>query len=210
MFPHHEESKLRDRLLSRGFELAVLSFLDDDAAVSSVPVKNLHLDTLLMMHAAEMIDSNRDTYLTVSRAGLWQRAICFYKASKNCPQKLKQNLVVTLENEDGMDAGAIRGFFFEHLMKEVNERLFEGDSFRRVPKKDSELCSYFELAGLMVAHSVLQGGPSVDCICPAVYTTIMSGALEEAVEELSVHDIPLNAGTADLIAFIHEVSCSES
>lgn len=84
------------------------------------------------------------------------------------------------------------------------------DSFRRVPKKDSELCSYFELAGLMVAHSVLQGGPSVDCICPAVYTIIMSGALEEAVEKLSVHNIPLNAGTADLIAFIHEVSCSES
>lgn len=32
--------------------------------------------------------------------------------------------------------------------------------------------------------------------------------LEEAVEELNVKDIPLNAGTADLITFIHEVSCS--
>ena len=60
MFPDHEEGKLRDRLLSRGFELAVLSILDENEATeSSVPVKEVHLDTLLMMHASEVIDSSR-------------------------------------------------------------------------------------------------------------------------------------------------------
>ena len=106
--------------------------------------------------------------------------------------------MVTLKDEDGMDAGAICGFFFEQSIKEINARFFEGDPFLRVSKKDCELCCYFELAGRMVTHSVLQGGPSLDCICLAVYTTIMSGVIEDVVEELNLDDIPLNVETTDL------------
>ena len=92
-------------------------------------------------------------------------------------------------------------------MKEINDRLFEGSIFRRVPKKDSELDCYFELAGRMVAHSVPQSGPSLNCLCPAVVATLLSGGgIENAIEEIMVEDIPLNAGTAELIAFIHEVN----
>ena len=58
--------------------MAVLSLLDSPKA----PVKDISLDTLLVMHAAEVIDANRDTYLTVNRTDLWQRATCFYKADE--------------------------------------------------------------------------------------------------------------------------------
>ena len=76
-----------------------------------------------------------------------------------------------------------------------------------MPKKDRELDCYFELAGQMVADSVLQGGPSLDCLCPAVVAMLLSGeGIEIAIEEIMVKDIPLNAITAELIAFIHEVS----
>ena len=52
----------------------------------------------------------------------------------------------------------------------------------------------------MVAHSVLQGGPSLDCLCPAVVATILSvGGIKDAIEEMIVEDIPLNAGTADCV-----------
>ena len=75
------------------------------------------------------------------------------------------NLVV---NDDGSDAGAICVFFFKQLTKEIYERMFEGDRFRRVPKKDSDLCCYFELAGRMVTLFVLQGGQSIDYLSPAI------------------------------------------
>ena len=202
MFPNHDENEVKEQLLRKGFELAVLSLLDSPKA----PVKDISLDTLLVMHAAEVIDANRDTYLTVNRTDLWQRATCFYKASKSSPQKLTRNFIVTFEKEEGIDAGALRGSYFEELIQEVNKRLFEGDPFRRVPKKDSELECYFELAGRMIVHSILQGGPTLNCICPAVYISIMLGSIDNAVQEMIIEDIPLNAGTCGLVDFIHEVS----
>ena len=59
------------------------------------------------------IDANRDVFLTLNHQELWQRATCFYKATKNSPEKLGRNLVVVLEEEEGIDAGALRGYFFE-------------------------------------------------------------------------------------------------
>ena len=146
MFPHHAVDDLRDHLLNKGFESAVTSLLDNEEVIaSSEPTKDAHLDTLLMMHAGKVIDPARDTYLTITRSDLWQRATCFYKTSKNCPHKLTRNLVVTIDNEEGIDAGAIWVFFIEKLMKEIDNRLFEGEASRRVPKKDSDLCTYLNL-----------------------------------------------------------------
>ena len=80
-------------------------------------------------------------------------------------------------------------------------------SFRVAFFEECRRTVYFELAGRVIAHSVLQGGPSLDCLCPAVVATVLScGELENAIEEIMVEDIPLNAGTAELIDFIHEVS----
>ena len=45
------------------------------------------------------------------------------------------NLVVEFVGEEGVDAGAIRGDFFEQLMVEIDNQLFEGDHFRRILKK---------------------------------------------------------------------------
>ena len=171
MFPNYEERDLQERLENKGFELALQSLLDSNE-LNTLSVTDVSLDTLLMMHSDEMIDANKDVFLTLNHQELWQRATCFYKATKNSPEKLGRNLVVVLEEEEGIDAGALRGYFFEQL-KEINECLLEGSIFRRVPK-DSELLCYFELAGRMIAHSVLQGGPSLDCLCPAVVATLLS------------------------------------
>ena len=80
MFPHHAVDDLRDHLLNKGFESAVTSLLDNEEVMaSSEPTKDVHLDTLLMMHAGKVIDPARDTYLTIISSDLWQRATCFYK-----------------------------------------------------------------------------------------------------------------------------------
>jgi hypothetical protein len=89
----------------------------------------------------------------------------------------------------------------------VDERLFEGNNFRRLPKKDGGMEQLFEIGGMMVAHSVVQGGPSLSCINPAIYHYMMTDNVEQSIMTypLQVGDIPLNAGTADLIELIQQV-----
>lgn len=91
-------------------------------------------------------------------------------------------------------------------MRELNNRLFEGEPTRRVPKRDSNIDKNFVAAGIMIGHSIMQGGPSFSCLCPAVYNFVLFGDKDLALEELpSVDDIPKNAATAGLINIIHEV-----
>jgi hypothetical protein len=39
--------------------------------------------------------------------------------------KLHRNLVITFENEEGVDAGAIKAEFFNSLIEEMDRRFFE-------------------------------------------------------------------------------------
>ena len=105
MFPNYDEKDIQEQLEVKGFDLALQSLLDSSELNTSC-VTNVSLDTLLMIHSEEMIDGSRDTFLTLNRQELWQRATCFYKATKNPPEKLGRNLVVVLE-EEGIDAGAL-------------------------------------------------------------------------------------------------------
>lgn len=57
---------------------------------------------------------------------------------------------------------------------------------------------------MMIGHSIIQGGPSFPCLCPAVSSLPVFGDKEKALEELpSVNDIPRNA---TIISLIEEVS----
>ena len=105
-----------------------------------------------------------------------------------------------------MDAGAIRGDFLEKMMTHVDRNLFEGNPCRRLLLKDRELEPMFEIAGMMQGHSVLQGGPSLSNLNPSVYVYLVTDSIEQSLTKpLQVEDIPLNAGTNDLIQLIHKV-----
>ena len=80
-----------------------------------------------------------------------------------------------------VDAGAIRGDFLEKMMAHLDRNLFEGNSCRRLPLKDRELEQVFEIAGMMQAHSVLQGGPSLSNLNPAVYAYLMTDSIEQSL-----------------------------
>ena len=86
----------------------------------------------------------------------------------------------------------------------------EGNSYCRVPKKDIGLESLFELAGIMMVHSVVHGSPSFSRMCPLVHAFLMNGRIDEAVQasisNVSVADIPHNAGTDTVINLINMVS----
>ncbi len=106
--------------------------------------------------------------------------------------------------EVGVDSGALRKEFFEAVIIEANKRMFEGESDRRVPKKDWGLELMFEMCGMMVGHSILQEGPGLPCLSVCVYDYMVHGEVDQCypVKE----DIPLNISSHELITFIEEVS----
>ena len=55
----------------------------------------------------------------------------FYKTAKVKEKRLRGRLCIEYADNDGVDAGALRGDFLEKLMIAVDEKLFEGNSVRR-------------------------------------------------------------------------------
>ena len=89
----------------------------------------------------------------------------------------------------------------------MNELLFEGHENSRLPKKDSNLQRLFECAGVIIGHSVLQGGPAFPCLCPAAFSYLLYLDKEKALQELpTADDISRNAATMGLLDLITNVS----
>ena len=84
---------------------------------------------------------------------------------------MKRPLAVNFVNsgELGSHAGALKKEFFEDVLREVNNQLFEGKDGRRVPKKDVGLEILFEVAGVLLGHSILQGGPAFPCLSAPIF-----------------------------------------
>ena len=74
-----------------------------------------------------------------------------------------------------------------------------------MPKKDVSLELLFEVAGMVVAHSILQEGPGIPCLSPAVFDYLTHGDVKHCYP--TKDDIPLNISTHELITLIEEV-CS--
>lgn len=118
----------------------------------------------------------------------------------------EKNLCIEFEGEEGIDAGALKAEFLGTVMKSLNEELFEGDCFRRLPKCDWGNLQTMEVAGMIVAHSIPQGGPGLSCLSPVAYSYILTGRCDSLEEVPFLKDIPVTAGTIDLINFIQKVS----
>ena len=65
--------------------------------------------------------------LEIDRDALWSDAIKFYKKALNSPSKLCKDLSVTFKDEDGLDGGALKVEFFNLVLKEMKNRLFQRD-----------------------------------------------------------------------------------
>ncbi len=144
--------------------------------------------------------------MRVNRSQLWQKAQTFYKAAQHDLTILKRKIAITFENEPGVDCGAIKSEFFTLLLCDVNERLFEGIPTRRVPRRDFSLQEDFEVAGMAIAHSIMQGGPSFSCLSPALYPLVLEEDCGIWPDYLPTNeDIPHNAATASLLEFIAKV-----
>ena len=107
------------------------------------------------------------------------RAVSFVRLQKVDKKRLRWNLVVEYEIEEGIDAGtAIKGDFFHEFSNQIDQHLFERSAYRRVPKKDIGLDTLFEI---MMVHSVVHGRP-FSRICPLVHALLMNRRINEAVQ----------------------------
>ena len=168
------------------------------------------LGALLQTHADKTINRSAEYTLSVNRAtsdNFWLSLIAFYKSAKVKPEKLRKQLVIQFSEtgEIGADSGALRKEFFEDVLKEVNNRLFEGNKVSRVPKKDCNLEYELEVAGCLLAHSVLQGAPGIPVLSEAVYSYLVSGDPASMECYPSKDDVPLNIATHSLFTFIEKV-----
>lgn len=164
---------------------------------------------LISSHAYRILDQSSEFIVNINRSSpeaFWMAVVAFYKGARGNLSKLKQSLVVNFVNtgECGADCGALRKEFIEDALQDVNERLFEGEGESRIPMKDASLELQLEVAGMLIAHSLLQGGPGMPCLSPAVFQYLVHGDVSLCYP--AAEEIPLNIATHDLITFIDKVS----
>ncbi len=143
---------------------------------------------------------DEDEFLVVDRESFWIDVIRFYKKAIGKPELLKRELSVSFKNEDGLDGGAMKIEFFALALQEVKNRLLEGSESNLIPIKDATKGLLFQLAGMIISHSISQQASiGFPVVSPYVYA-YMVGAGEDEIAPLIMNKncIPLDASTSVL------------
>lgn len=221
MFPNVPHTRLEEVISLNGVDDSINVLLEETPTdvqqetissgvtpALSLPA-NSSLQTILSVHTSHLMEDTDDLFLKIHKAELWPKALSFYKEIKTDVSKLHRSINIEFIDEEGSDAGALKITFFEMLLRDIDTELFEGNTNRRVPKKDWGLDGVMEIAGIMVGHSILCGGPGFNCLHPAHYYMMHTGITSsEALppERLpTVEDIPQSPRYCDLLDLNHQV-----
>ena len=189
-----------------------LSCTDDNEVPSLSTAENgsgenkdeLTIQKVLKSHAERIIDSYNDEKLQVERDDIWRSCLAFYKMGLKDDGRLKKNLFVEFigSGEHGIDCGALKLEFFNLCMKEVRLRLFEGDPSKLIPRRGiGSKGIQFDIAGALIAHSVLQGGPGFPYLAEWFAEQLLEDAPSHTVCLFSKDDIPKNSMTEKTFGF---------
>ena len=179
---------------------AVVSSEGEAQQVSDIA--DTSIKDIISFYAERVIDNIQQMKLVIRREEIWRGALGFYKVSLKEPSCLAKTLFVDFEGEEGIDAGALQLEFFEQVVKEVRQRLFEGDE-HLIPRRSigSKGCQ-FQVAGTVIAHSALQGGPAFPFLAPWVFEYRIHGEIDKMFAMMRLSDITISANTNDLLEFI--------
>ena len=143
--------------------------------------------------------SSEDEHLAIDRESLWMDVMKFYKKCIGKPDILRRELSVSFKHEDGLDGGAMKVEFFALVLQEVKNRLFEGKKPNLIPIKDATKGLLFQLAGMIISHSVNQEASiGLPVLAPYLYAYIVGIPEEEIAFLVRKEFIPLDASTAML------------
>ncbi len=134
--------------------------------------------------------SDEDLTWSVKRDEIWRCALTFYKNAQVNPQRLKKNLIIEFDGEQGVDGGALKREFFSLLFKEIDWRMFEGSKDHKIPRKGCDNIGLFKLAGAMLCHAVMQNCPNLLQFPAWLFDLLVSGDPGIVSETISIQDIP--------------------
>ena len=218
LIPDENDSSSSDELLKNYIETVETPSLDVNGIIDAYRQSNL-LDTVEV--------------LTISREHLWREGLLFYKASLGDKEKLFKKLSLQLIGEEGLDGGALTNKFFTLLFNEIKSQLFEpanSKSWLFVPKRTDGNLQIFKIVGIIVANTILQGGPlfnhfpswivdimvndlSGDILVDQIPDTVATGCLLNLIGSLEAckndEDIQLLFTNADGPAFEQLISSSD-
>ncbi len=140
------------------------------------------------------MDDNESYTLCIDREELCRGALAFYKKALSDKTLLLKDLIIVFKGEEGFDAGAMKVEYFELLLTEIHQRLFEGSRSSKLPVHDSTKGFLLKLAGVIISHSILQGGPAFQMHSPAIYYQLVVDDPLNVFAHISMQDIPRTAG----------------
>lgn len=191
------ESHSMDEAAGSMLDKLTPAVLDQDDYKSLEDVVDFFVKTNSLSYSAE------DEHLCIDRESLWIHVIKFYKKVISKPDLLKRELSVSFKNEDGLDGGAMKVELFGLALQEVKNRLFEGKVPNLVPIKDATKGLLFQIAGMIISHSVSQQASiGFPALAPHVYGYICGDAEDEIAPLMKKEFIPLDASTAVLHEFL--------
>ena len=84
-------------------------------------------------------------------------------------------------------------------------RLFEGENLKLIPGRGDSIS--YTIFGMVVSHSILNGGPGWYFLQPWFYEAIAGEDDQEKLpEQMTVEDIPLNSSSSNLVDFLKNMN----
>ena len=77
----------------------------------------------LLEYFSSSVINDYDSWITTEKDKVWSRAVQFYKTAKVKEKRLQGRVCIEYVDDDGVDAGALCGDFFEKVMTALNEKL---------------------------------------------------------------------------------------
>ena len=126
----------------------------------------------------------------IDEEDLSEDAMVYYKAEKFDPKK-KLRIVYSGQSAAGTE-GVVRQFYTQ-LLCAISKLFFQGLEYRTpINSSDVLAAGVMKLVGVMVVHSILQGGPGFPIFSSAVYNYLCKGDLQEAVKTMTTDDCSLH------------------
>ena len=127
--------------------------------------------------------------LKIDEEDLLENAMVYYKVEEFDPTK---RLTIVYSGQSPADTEGVVRQFYTLLLCAVSKQFFQGLDYRTpIYSSDVAAAGVMKLVGVMVVHSILQGGPGFPIFSPAVNNYLCKGALQEAVKTMTTDDCSL-------------------
>lgn len=134
--------------------------------------------------------SDEKAKLRIDEEDLLEDAMVYYKGAEFDPTK---RLRIVYTGQSAVDTGGVITQFYTQLLSAVSKQFFQGIKYcTPIYSSDAVAAGVMKLVGVMIVHSILQGGPGFPIFSPTVFNYLCKGDLQEAVKTMTIEDCSLH------------------